>query len=459
MIGSLIKPELDELIENRDFNRLREVLAAFPPADVAEILGDLEPATQAVLLRLLPTPLAADVFECLHRQDQEHLLMALGNEQVARILNEMAPDDRTAILEEFPSSATQRLLSLLAPEERRVALTLLGYPRDSVGRRMTPEYVAIRREWTVSDVLSHLRQVGHERETLNRLFVVDPSGRLEGVVRLQRLVATSLDTPVNTLLEPQVLSLNASDDQETAVEAFRKYDLTVLPVVDSRGNLVGVVTVDDVLDVAEEEATEDIQKMGAVQALDAPYLEVGLFSMIGKRAGWLTLLFFGQMLTTTAMERFEDQLASALVLALFIPLIISSGGNSGSQASTLVIRAFATQEVQLRDWWRVLLRELVSSAILGLVLAAIALGRVILWPNREELYGQFYLLVALTVSFSLVGIVMFGSLAGAMLPFVLRRLRLDPAVCSAPFVATLVDVTGLVIYFSIAQIVLRGSLL
>jgi magnesium transporter len=459
MIGSLIKPELDQLIEERDFSRLRELLCGFPPADVAEILGDLEPETQAVLMRLLPTPLAADAFECLDLENQERLLLALGNEQVAQILNEMAPDDRTAILEEFPSAATQRLLGLLAPDERHVALSLLGYPKDSVGRRMTPEYVAIQKDWTVVEVLSHLRQVGRERETLIRMFVVDPEGRLEGVVRLQRLVTAELDTPVTALLESQVLSLNATDDQETAVAAFRKYDLTALPVVDSRGVLVGVVTVDDVLDVAEEETTEDIQKMAGVQALDAPYLRVGLFTMIGKRAGWLTLLFLGQMLTTTAMERFEGELASALVLALFIPLIISSGGNSGSQASTLIIRAMATREVELRDWLRVLLRELGASLSLGVVLACIGLARVLLWPNRVEVYGEFYLLVALTVSFSLVGVVMFGSLAGAMLPFILRRLKFDPAVCSAPFVATLVDVTGLVMYFSIARVMLKGTLL
>jgi magnesium transporter len=459
MIGSLIKPELDQLIEERDFNRLRELLCQFAPADVAEILGDLEVETQAVLLRLLPTPLAADVFECLEREHQEDLLMALGNEHVAQILNEMAPDDRTAILEEFPSSATQRLLALLAPEERRIALSLLGYPKDSVGRRMTPEYVAIRKEWTVAEVLAHLRQVGRERETLIRMFVVDPQGRLEGVVRLQRLVVAELESPVADLLEAQVLSLNAADDQEAAVAAFRKYDLAVLPVVDSHGVLVGVVTVDDVLDVAEEEATEDMQKMAAVQALDAPYLQVGVGTMIRKRAGWLTLLFLGQMLTTTAMEHYEAELAAALVLALFIPLIISSGGNSGSQASTLVIRAMAMREVQLSDWWRVLKRELVSSLALGLVLALIGLARVLLWPSRAEVYGEFFVLVGLTVSLSLVGVIMFGSLAGAMLPFILSKLKFDPAVCSAPFVATLVDVTGLVIYFSVAQIVLRGTLL
>jgi magnesium transporter len=371
----------------------------------------------------------------------------------------MAPDDRTAILEEFPSSATQRMLGLLAPEERRIALSLLGYPKDSVGRRMTPEYVAVRKEWTVAEVLAHLRQVGRERETLIRMFVVDPQGRLEGVVRLQRLVTSELDTPVTELLEPQVLSLNATDDQETAVATFRKYDLAVLPVVDSHGVLVGVVTVDDVLDVAEEEATEDMQKMAAVQSLDAPYFQVGVGTMIRKRAGWLTILFLGQMLTTTAMEHYEGQLAAAMVLMLFIPLIISSGGNSGSQASTLVIRAMAMREIELRDWWRVLSRELGASLALGLVLGVIGLARVWLWPSRTEVYGEFFMLVGLTVSLSLVGVIMFGSLAGAMLPFILRKLKFDPAVCSAPFVATLVDVTGLVIYFTVAQFVLRGTLL
>jgi magnesium transporter len=289
--------------------------------------------------------------------------------------------------------------------------------------------------------------------------VVDGKGHLVDSVRLRNLVVEELSTPVVELLDHQPIALRATDDQETAVATFKKYDRTILPVVDSNEVLVGVITVDDVLDVAEQEATEDIQKMGGMEALDAPYLTIGLASMIRKRAGWLAILFVGEMLTATAMTYFQDEIAKAVVLALFVPLIISSGGNSGSQATSLIIRALAVRDITLGDWWRVIRRELAAGLALGCVLAAIALGRILLWPRREQIYGPHYVLVAMTVACSLVGVVLFGSIAGSMLPFVLRRLGFDPAAASAPFVATLVDVTGLVIYFTIAYQILHGTLL
>jgi magnesium transporter len=324
---------------------------------------------------------------------------------------------------------------------------------------MTPEYVAIQQGWTVSDVLAHLRKVGRQREAFNQLYVVDDRGRLVDSVRLRNLVVAELSTPVPELFDHQPLSLHATDDQETAVAMFKKYDRTILPVLDSNDVLVGIVTVDDVLDVAEQEATEDIQKMGGMEALDAPYLKIGLLSMIRKRAGWLAVLFVGEMLTATAMGYFEEEIAKAVVLALFVPLIISSGGNSGSQATSLIIRALAVRDISLGDWWRVIRRELVAGFALGCVLASIALLRILLWPHREKVYGPHYALVAATVACSLVGVVLFGSIAGSMLPFVLRRLGFDPAAASAPFVATLVDVTGLIIYFTIAYQILHGTLL
>jgi magnesium transporter len=386
-------------------------------------------------------------------------LQALGGEQVAQILNDIAPDDRTALLEELPASATQKLLNLLSPEQRKIAADLLGYPKGSIGRRMTPQYVAIKQNWTVTDVLAHLRKAGRGLETLNQLYVVDEKGRLVDSVRLRNLVVSELNTPITELLEQQSLALHATDDQETAVATFRKYDRTVLPVIDSKDVLVGALTVDDVLDVAEQEATEDIQKLGGMEALDAPYLKIGLLSMIRKRAGWLAVLFVGEMLTATAMGYFEDEIAKAVVLALFVPLIISSGGNSGSQATSLIIRAMAVRDVSLKDWWRVIRREFIAGFALGCVLASIALARILLWPHKEKVYGPHYALVAATVACSLIGVVLFGSVAGSMLPFVLRRLGFDPAAASAPFVATLVDVTGLVIYFSIAYLILHGTLL
>ncbi|HXU76391.1 MAG TPA: magnesium transporter [Methylomirabilota bacterium] len=459
MIGNLLQPELVELIQKRDFTQLREILCEFQAPDIAEIFTDLKPDDEAVLLRILPRRVAAEVFEYLSLQDQEQLVQALGNEQVAQILNDLAPDDRTALLEELPAAATQKLLNLLSPQERKIAASLLGYPKDSIGRRMTPEYVAIQQSWTVGDVLGHLRKVGREREAFNQLYVVDDRGRLVDSVRLRNLVVAELATPVCELFDHQPLALHASDDQETAVAMFKKYDRTILPVLDSNDVLVGIVTVDDVLDVAEQEATEDIQKMGGMEALDAPYLKIGLMSMIKKRAGWLAILFVGEMLTATAMGYFEEEIAKAVVLALFVPLIISSGGNSGSQATSLIIRALAVRDINLADWWRVIRREVVAGFALGCVLASIALLRIFLWPNREKVYGPHYALVAATVACSLIGVVLFGSLAGSMLPFVLRRLGFDPAAASAPFVATLVDVTGLIIYFTIAYQILHGTLL
>jgi magnesium transporter len=459
MIGNLLKPELHELIERRDFNRLRDTLTGFPAADVAEILADLSPDDRAVMLRVLPHHFAADVFEHMDLEVQEQMLRALGNEQVARILNEMEPDDRTAILEELPAAATRHLLNLLSPEERSVAVTLLGYPEGSIARRMTPEYVMIESGWIVDRVLAHLRHIGQKLESFNQLFVVGKDRRLVGVVRLRNLLVSGGDVPVEELMEPQVVALHANDPQEEAVETFKKYDCTALPVIDSEGKLVGMLTVDDVLDIAEEETTEDMQKMGGMQALDASYLQTGLGRMIQKRGGWLILLFLGQMLTASAMAHFEDELATALVLALFIPLIISSGGNSGSQASTLVIRAMAVRDVELRDWFRVFRRELATGLCLGGILALIGFARIVLSPDREAVFTDHFVLLGIAVGASIAGVVVFGSLVGAMLPFFLRRLHLDPAVCSAPFVATFVDVTGIVIYFSVARLVLSGTLL
>jgi magnesium transporter len=460
MIGNLLAPELTELIRERNFTQLREILCDFSPQEIAEIFTDLNPGDEAVLLRILPHQLAAEVFEYLSLEDQEKLLLALGNEQVAQILNDLSPDDRTALLEEMPAAATQKLLNLLSPEERKIASALLGYPKDSIGRRMTPEYVAIQQYWTVEEVLKHLRDERRKRESLNQLYVVDQKGKLVDWVRLRNLVVADPNTPVAELLENRSLALHATDDQEVAVAAFKKYDVTIMPVVDSQGVLVGVVTVDDVLDLAEQEATEDIQKLGGMEALDAPYLTIGLLSMIKKRAGWLAVLFLGEMLTASAMGYFENELAQAIVLGSFIPLIISSGGNSGSQATSLIIRAMAVKDVALSDWWRVMRREILAGFALGCVLAVLGMTRILVWQwvgLRD--YGKHYFLISGTIACSLVGVILFGSLSGSMLPFLLRRLKFDPAVCSAPFVATLVDVTGLVIYFSIAYVILHGTLL
>ncbi|HXS69024.1 MAG TPA: magnesium transporter [Candidatus Polarisedimenticolia bacterium] len=459
MIGNLLQPELVDLIAKRDFAQLRTILCDFAPADIAEIFFDLKPDDEAVCLRILPNDVAAEVFEYLPVDDQEKMLHALGTEKVAQILNDIAPDDRTALLEELPSAATQKLLALLQPEERKIATDLLGYPKGSIGRRMTPHYVAIQQNWTVSEVLAHLRTESDKSAAFNQLYVVDSKGHLVDYVKLRSLVAAPLQMSVLELLENQQIFLRASDDQETAVAAFKKYDSTILPVVDSKDVLVGVVTVDDVLDVAEREATEDIQKLGGVEALDAPYLKIDLMGMVRKRAPWLVILFLSEMLTSTAMTFFQDEISRAIVLVLFLPLIMSSGGNSGSQATSLIIRAMALGEVTLAHWWKVMRKEIFSGFLLGAILGVIGFFRIIAWHFAFHMYGVHWALVAVTIMFSLVGVVLWGTLSGSMLPFLLKRVGLDPAASSAPFVATLVDVTGIVIYFHVAMLTLGGNLL
>jgi magnesium transporter len=383
----------------------------------------------------------------------------MAQEDIAALLNNMAPDDRTMFLEELPATATRQLLSLLTPAERSVAVTLLGYPEDSIGRLMTPEYVGVREHWTVREVLDYIREHGQDSETLNVVYVVDEQGLLIDDIRIRELLLTPLDKPLADLMDRRFVALKATDDQATAVAAFRAYDRTALPVTDTAGMLIGIVTIDDVLDVAEAAATKDIQRIGGSEALDEPYMDIGFASMIRKRAGWLTALFLGEMLTATAMGAFEHEISQAIVLALFVPLIISSGGNSGSQASTLVIRALALGEVGLRDWWRVIRREIFAGLALGTILGSIGFLRITLTSAFLDVYGQHWLLVAITVGISLNLIVLWGTLIGSLLPFILRRLGFDPATSSAPFVATLVDVTGLVIYFSVALVILRGTLL
>jgi magnesium transporter len=453
------------MIEARNFAAVREVFGEWAPADVAEVIVDLPEDEQVIIFRLLPHHLAADVFEYLDFEAQQTLLRAMAHEQVVGILNEMAPDDRTALLEELPSAAARQLIRSLTPEERHVATALLGYPEDSVGRLMTPDFIAVRSDWTVQRVLDYIREHGRDSETLNVIYVVDDRGKLIDDIRMREFLLKPLSSPVRDLMQETFIALNVTDSQHDALNAFRKYDRTALPVVDSNGVLLGIVTIDDMLDVAEEEATEDIQKFGGMEALDEPYMRISLWRMIRKRAGWLVILFLGEMLTATAMASFQDEIAKAVVLALFLPLIISSGGNSGSQASTLIIRAMALGEVTLRDWWRVAGREIRAGLSLGAILGAIGILRVTLWSVISEkyfhhqLYGPHWPLVAITVGLALVGVVLWGSVSGSMLPFLLRRVGADPATSSAPFVATLVDVTGLIIYFTIALVIMRGVML
>ncbi len=460
MVGKILQPEIRSLIDERNFGALRQIFQEWPPADVAELIVDLPEDEQVIIFRLLPNALAADVFEYLDAEAQQKMLRAMAHEQVVAILNEMSPDDRTALLEEMPSAAARQLIKLLTPDERHIAQALLGYPEGSVGRLMTPDFIAVHDDWTVKEVLDHVREFGQDTETLNVIYVVDERGKLIDDLRMREFLLRPLEAKVSDFRDRAFGALKVNDSQGEALNAFRKYDRVALPVVDSNDVLVGIVTSDDMLDVAEEEATEDIQKLGGMEALDEPYTTIPLMRMVKKRATWLIILFLGEMLTATAMQGYNGEIEKAAILAMFLPLIISSGGNSGSQATTLVIRAMALGELRLGDWFRVVRKELLSGLSLGLILGTIGFFRISLWQYLHIFdYGKYHWLVAFTVGVALVGVVLWGTISGAMLPFLLRCCRLDPATSSAPFVATLVDVTGLIIYFNVALFILRGTLL
>ncbi len=460
MLGNLIGPEIKELIDERNFTALREAFVDWAPADIAECLTELPVEEQAVVFRLLPHGQATQVFEYLELDAQQTVLRAMGHVDAARILNDMSPDDRTALLEELPGAAVAQMLQLLSPEEKAVAQSLLNYPEGTVGRLMTPEFVTVREEWTIAEALDHVREFGRDSETLNVIYVTDERGQLIDDIRIREFLIRPLITRVAEFRDHQFVALHATDEAEHAYEIFKKYDRAILPVVDSEEKLLGIVTVDDILDIQEQKTTEEIQKIGGMEALDEPYTTIALHRMVKKRATWLIILFLGEMLTATAMQGYNDEIEKAAVLAMFLPLIISSGGNSGSQATTLIIRAMALGELRLRDWFRVMRKELMSGLCLGLILGVVGFIRIALWQSLHIFdYGVHHWLIASTVGAALVGVVLWGSVAGAMLPFILRRCGLDPAASSAPFVATLVDVTGLLIYFNVALFILRGTML
>ena len=465
MLGHLLKPECEELIRKKDWESLRVAFEEVDPPDIAEILEDLPAEDSGVIFRILPRNVAAVAFEYLPLDQQTEIVQTLGSEQLKNVLNEMAPDDRTRLFEELPAEVTKRALEQLSADELKVARTLLGYPEDTAGRYMTPEYMALKPGMTAREAIDSIRKLGKGRETLSILYILDEKSILQADLRLADLVMAAPDALVGQLPNRQLVALPATAPKDEIIATFEKYDRVALPVTDSRGAMLGIITADDVLDVASEQATEDIQKMGGTEALDAPYMEIGAFEMLRKRGGWLSVLLVGEMLTTTAMTYFEGAIERAVVLALFVPLIISSGGNSGSQATSIIIRALALRELELKDWWRVLGRELRSGLMLGLLLGTIGLARILSWEGLHTLglihtsYGQHYFLVALVVSLSLIGVVLFGSVIGAMLPFILRRFGFDPATASAPFVATLVDVTGIIIYFTFATLLLGSTML
>jgi magnesium transporter len=451
--------DLVHLIRTSDFSALRHELAQRAPQELAAILCDWRADDRVLAFRILPRREAAAVFEYMTPDCQQSLVKTMAQEDVSSLLNHMSPDDRTLFLSELPANATKQLLALLTPVERAEAIALLGYDPGTVGRLMTPHYIAVEEDWTIRQVLDHVREHGEDSETLNVIYVVDDAGVLIDDIRIRQFLVAPLEQHVRDLMDRRFVALKGTDTQESAVVVFRREDRTALPVTDTTGVLIGIVTVDDALDVADAVATREFQRFGGSEALEEPYLWIAPLIMVKKRAGWLVVLFLGEMLTATAMGFFEKEIERAVVLALFVPLIISSGGNSGSQASTLVIRALALGELKLVDVWRVIRREVFTGLALGCILGVIGFTRIAVWSAFSTLYGPHWLLVALTVALALVGVVLWGTLVGSVLPFILRRLGFDPATSSAPFVATLVDVTGLIIYFSIGYVVLRGTLL
>jgi len=432
----------------------------FTPSELYEAWPILSTEERVEGFEVLERKHADDFFLQLNARDRAELILGLPAGERRLWMRLLAPDDAADLIQEAPAEEREGLLALLDDATRREVKGLLDYAEDDAGGLMNTRYSRLRADMTVDEAISYLRRDARAREkTVYYAYVVDVEERLLGVVSFRDLIVASGEKLVREVMRTEVISAREDLDQEALSQLFMRHHLMMVPVVDAQGRIKGIVSVDDIVDVVQEEATEDIQKLGGVETLEGPYLQVPLLRMIQKRAGWLAALFLGEMLTATAMGQFQTEIARAVVLALFVPLIISSGGNSGSQATTLVIRAMALGEVRLRDCWRVMHREFITGLGLGAILACIGLIRILTWQGLFNAYGEHYLLIAMTVALSLVGVVLWGSLIGSILPFILRGLGFDPASASAPFVATLVDVTGLVIYFTVAAMILRGTLL
>jgi magnesium transporter len=462
MIGKILGPYLHKLIDGKKWDEIRSLVVLQHPADIADLIVDVPDDHDAAVFRLLPREIASQVFTYLPADHQTRLIHTLSHDQMRTLLAGITPDDQTRLLQELPAEVTRRIVEALPSDELAAARELLGYPQGTAGRFMTPKYVALRPEMTAREALLHVRSKGKGMETLNILYIVDEKGMLVEDVRLGSLVLAEEDSKVMdvAIAEGPHISVKATAPRDEVISTFQKYDRSALPVTDSEGNMLGIITADDVLDAAQKRATDDFQKLGGSEALEVAYFEVGFWPMVKKRGGWLAALFLGETLTATAMGKYEHAIEQAAVLALFVPLIISSGGNSGSQATSILIRSLALGEVKLKDWWRVFQKEFASSLALGIFLGGIGMFRIGVWYwlGWQKYEGHPYLM-GFTVWGSLIGIVMFGSIVGSMLPFLLRKLGFDPATASAPFVATLVDVTGLIIYFTVASFVLRGTLL
>jgi magnesium transporter len=443
---------------NEDFFMIAE--QNLNPADIAETLSAMHADERLLAFLKVPKEFKAEVFSHLDPDFQEETIRSIASHEVSDLLNEMSPDDRTQLFEDFPDELIKSSINLLNPQERRVALKLLGYDSNSIARLMTPYYIQIRKEWTVKRCFEQIKRVGKRVETMNFLYVVDEKNVLIDDITIGTLLLAEEDQLISELTDNEFVAIKTTTTKEDAVPYFEKYDRSALPIITESGVLVGIVTIDDILDQIESQNTEDIQKFGGLEALDLPYTQTSWIEMIKKRGSWLIILFVSEMLTASAMGYFEHEIEKAVVLALFVPLIISSGGNSGSQAATLIIRAMALQEITLKDWWYVMKKEIISGIFLGSLLGVIGFIRIMTWQKTGFYnYGVHWVAIGLSVSVSLIMVVLWGTISGSMIPFILKKFKLDPATSSAPFVATLVDVTGLIIYFSIAGLFLSGKLL
>ncbi|HEV7387430.1 MAG TPA: magnesium transporter [Gemmatimonadaceae bacterium] len=459
-VGALLAPDILDLLEESP-DAIAAETEELHAKDLADVAQALPREIVAPFLSALPIGRAADVLEYLNEDLRTEVLETMSARQAAELVTEMTPDDRADTLEGLEEESAEEILSEIPAAERAETEKLLAYDPDSAGGLMTTEFVSVSQDTPVEEALAAVRRIARSerREAMNTLYTTDVKGRVQGVMSLRELLAAPEGSKVSDVAWQEVQTVPVTADRAEVARLTREYDLVAVPVVDESGVIQGVVTVDDVIDALVEEHTEDVQRFGGMEALDEPYTKIGFLPMIGKRAPWLAALFLSEMLTTTAMGHFQGELEKAVVLALFVPLIISSGGNSGSQATSLIIRSLALGEIKLRDWWKIALRELPSGLVLGVILGSMGIARILLWQQLG--IGQYPhpKLLALTIGVALVGVVTFGSLAGSMLPFLLQKLGFDPASASAPFVATLVDVTGLSIYFYVALLILHGTLL
>lgn len=458
-LAALIQPEIEEMIRAGQFGELRETLHQLPPADVAEVFSELDGADAAVAFRFLYRDDAGEVFSYLEPEDQERLISKLGDEGSRRVIEAMSTDDRVRLLDELPYTVAQRIIQSLDPAERQATLAILGYPQESVGRLMTTDYVAVRADWTVEQALAHLRKHGRDAETINVVYITDDGGRLVDDIRIRQLILADPQATLGSIGDSNFVALTADQDQEEAVRLMSRYDRIALPVLDSRGKLLGIVTHDDVADVAQAEATEDMQMMGAVAALEDAYIDTGHFEMYRKRAIWLAVLFVGQTVTIVVLGSFQDQLDKATVLVFFLPLVISCGGNSGSQAATLLTRALSLGEVAPSDWLAIVKKELATGLMLSGSLGLLGTLVVFGFTAAGHPHTAFRLPLAITVAVAIMAVVAWGTTLGSLLPLALKRFGIDPAIASTPLVATLMDASGTLIYLLVAVLILTGQLL